>query len=375
MAQSLDVGTMFLVKGELDPMIGNEPVFTRERNCFLQAASTDDTETTLKENNWSYAKYEDKFYILGEDAIKLKNLLTLSSKNSDNDNILMTRVGDLRRPMKDGLLNTGEEKLSIAMIQTILKNLLGKPSHKDEALCFCVPGNPVDKDKKVLFHETMLTRFFKSLGYRVESIPEALAIIYSEIPTVEDPKEESGEARFTGLAFSCGAGMMNVCFAYKKMPLINFAVAQSGDWIDQETAKISGEDVAKVTRYKENKFDLDNVNFANMIECGLEIYYQNMIENGLSIFAEKFSTIDVPFSAPMDIVIAGGTASIPGFVNKFKSVISGLDLPFAIKDVRLAKNPLYTVARGCFGKALSMEKNNKPKGQKADSKEDTNSEE
>ncbi len=351
-ACSIDIGTMFLVKGELG-IASEEPEFTVERNCFLQAASTDETEDTLKENNWSYAKHEDNCYLLGEDAIKIKNLLTVGGKDQG---IVMTKVGELRRPMKDGILNTSEEKLSVAIIQKIIANLLGKPSHPGETLCFCAPGDPVDRNLTVVFHRTMLTNFLKSLGYSVECIPEALAIIFSQRPVAEDPDEEGGEAPFSGISFSFGAGMANICFAWKKMPLINFSVAQSGDWIDQESAKVAGVDVAAITRFKESKFDLDNIDFTDMSQAALGIFYENMIQNALNNFANKFNQLDSPIDSPLEIVVAGGTASVPGFLSKFKNVIEKIDLPFKIKEVRLADNPFFAVSHGCLVKAMAIEK-------------------
>ena len=154
MATGIDIGTMFLVKSEIDD-VAQETTFSVERNVFLQAATTSDTEATLKENNWSYVKYEDKHYILGEDAIKLKNLLTVSAK-SEQEGIVATKIGELRRPMQHGILNTGEEKLAVAIIQKLIANLLGKPSSSNEVLCFCAPGDPVDKNMSVLFHKTDL---------------------------------------------------------------------------------------------------------------------------------------------------------------------------------------------------------------------------
>ena len=47
------------------------------------------------------------------------------------------------------------------------------------------------------------------------------------------------------------------------MPLINFSIAQSGDFIDKEAAKVAGIDVAAMTRFKESKFDLDNVDYTD----------------------------------------------------------------------------------------------------------------
>lgn len=353
MATGLDCGTMFLVKSTTDDIAGGTSFFV-ERNCFLQVNTDSDTEETLKENNWTYAKHDGNYYILGEDAIKLKNLLTVKMK-PDNEGMIVTKVGNLRRPMKDGILNTSEEKLSVAIIQKLIANLVGKPTIPNETLCFCAPGDPVDKNFNALFHKSMLTNFLKSLGYNVECIPEALAIIFSERPVAEDPTENNNEAPFSGIAISFGAGMANVCFAWKKMPLINFSVARSGDWIDQQAATTAGIDTAAMTRYKEVHLDLENVDYSDMRQAALDIYYQNMIEHALKNFAEKFNQLDNQVDTPLEIVVAGGTASVKGFVPKFEQVLAGLELPFQVKGVRLASNPLYAVANGCLVKALSIE--------------------
>ena len=353
MARSIDIGTFFLVKGETDDVLGGTS-FTIERNAFLQAATSDDTEETLSENNWSYAKYKDKYYILGEDALKLKNLLTIKSK-PENDGIIITQVGELRRPMKAGILNTSEEKLSVAIIQTLIANLVGKPSKPKEVICFCVPGDPVDSDLSVIFHRTILTNFLKSLGYEVECIPEALAIIYSERPVAEDESEEDGIAPFSGIGISYGAGMSNLCYCWKKMPLISFSVTRGGDYIDQQASKVAGVDVSVITRYKEKHFDLNNVDYSDMKEAALDIFYQNMIEYTLNKFSEKFTQLDNQIDVPLEIVIAGGTASVPGFLPSFKKKLGEMSLTFAVKSVRLADEPLYAVANGCLIKAMSVE--------------------
>lgn len=351
MSKGIDLGTMFLVKSEIDDLV-SQPTFTMERNVFLQAVSGEDTEDILKENNWSYVKIDNDFYILGEDAMKLKNLLTVNSKTDSE--IVMTQVGELRRPMKDGLLNTSEEKLSIAIIQQIIKNLLGKPRKKDEVLCFCAPADPVDTQKNTLiFHRTMLSSFLSGLGYSVDCVPEALAIIFAERPVAEDPDE--GEVPFSGIGISAGSGMANVVFAWKKMPLIAYSTSRGGDWIDKEAAKVAGVNVSAITRFKESKLDLNKIDLSDMRQAALSIYYENMIEYTIKTFAEKFNSLDTKIESPLEIVLAGGTASVPGFVDKFKQVISNIDLPFKVKEIRLADNPLYTVSKGCLVKAMSIE--------------------
>lgn len=353
MAKSLDIGTMFLVKGEVDEIAGGSS-FTVERNVFLKAATTEDTEETLRENNWSYARHNDGFYILGEDAIRLKNLLTVKATDT-NQALIATKISELRRPMQDGILNTGEEKLSVAIIQKLIGELLGQPSASGEVLCFCAPGDPVDNNLSVVFHKTMLSEFLKSLGYSVECIPEALAIIFSEQPVAEDDREEGGEALFSGISFSFGAGMCNICFAYKKMPLISFSVAKCGDWIDREAAKVAGVGMSAMTRYKEKNLNLNKVDMSDMRQAALDIFYQNMIEHALNNFTAKFNELENQIDVPLEIVVAGGTASVPGFIEKFKAVLNEQDLPFKVKGVRMAENPLYAVSNGCLVKALSIE--------------------
>lgn len=360
MAISLDIGTGNLVKGEVDPVM-NEPVFFFERNCFLQAAYTDDTEETLKENKWNYVKFGNDFFIVGEDAIKLKNLLTVKTNSSDS-NIIATKVGDLRRPMANGVLNTGEEKLSMAIIQKIIGNLVGKPKYTGEVLCFCAPSDPVNSNLSVIFHKTMLTGFLKSLGYTVECIPEALAIIFSENPIADDPSEEGGKASFSGIAISFGDGMANCIFSWKKIPLISFSVTQCGGWIDQESGKVAGVEPSVMTRFKESKFDLNKVDYSDMKQAALDVFYQSMIENVLNNFAAKFNTLTNPIDSPLEIVIAGGTSMVPGFVDKFKSVLGGLTLPFKVKEVRHSEMPFFSVANGLLAKSIAVENKLKAEG-------------
>jgi hypothetical protein len=344
---------MFLVKGEIDEIAGGS-TFTVERNVFLKAATTDDTEETLKENNWSYARHDNDFFILGEDAIKLKNLLTVKATR-ENHALVATKISELRRPMQDGILNTSEEKLSVAIIQRLIANLLGKPKTPNEVLCFCVPGDPIDSNLSVVFHRTMLISFLRSLGYTVDCIPEALAIIFSERPVAEDESEEGGEAPFSGISMSWGAGMVNIAFVWKKIPLINFSVARCGDWIDQEAAAVAGVDVSVITRYKEKNLDLNNIDVSDMRQAALDIFYQTMIEHALNNFSRKFNELENQIDVPLEIIVAGGTASVPGFIDKFKTVLDSVNLPFKVKSVRLAENPLFTVSNGCLIKALSIE--------------------
>jgi hypothetical protein len=169
------------------------------------------------------------------------------------------------------------------MIQKLIESLVGK-TKKKEYLCFCCPGKPVAKNFDTDVHQTFLTNILISLGYTVDSIPEALAIIFSEIPVAQG---EDGEETYTGIAMSFGAGMCNVCLARRKIPLINFAIAQSGDWIDRESAKAAGLPVSAMTSFKEKKFSLEKVDYTHMKQACLDIHYQAMIRHAVQTFSRN----------------------------------------------------------------------------------------
>ena len=360
-AVALDVGTMFLVKSGIDEIDGGVS-FEIERNVFAEVnQSLEDPEEVLKDNNYAYVKHNDKFYVVGEDVFKVHEIESLFKKSGAS-----SYFSEVRRPMKDGLLNIAEEKKSIAIIQAIIKNLVGTPSYENEVLCFCAPGDPINMDKNAQFHRSVLTNFISSLGYQAECINEALALIFSECPVMEDENEPDGVSKFSGLGFSFGAGMANCCLALRQLPLLAFSVAHSGDWIDEEASKVLGCDVSTITKYKEKHFDFTKQT-DNLKHMALEVYYKATIENIVKQFASRFDSLedDEKPSMPLEIVVGGGTASVPGFVDKFEELIRNIELPFKVKGVRLARNPLYAVSNGCLTKAISVEnklkKANEPK--------------
>jgi actin-related protein len=51
---------------------------------------------------------------------------------------------------------------------------------------------------------------------------------------------------------------------------------------------------------------------------------------------------------PIDIVIAGGTSSPPGFDTMFSDVLKSSNIGIDIGEVIRPSDPLYSVARGCL---------------------------
>ena len=58
------------------------------------------------------------------------------------------------------------------------------------------------------------------------------------------------------------------------------------------------------------------------------------------------------FSRPVPLVLSGGTAMPKGFRERFEKLLGESEFPIELSEIRLAKDPLTTTARGALVAAL-----------------------
>ncbi|MFO7927838.1 MAG: hypothetical protein ACQET5_09185 [Halobacteriota archaeon] len=318
MARGIDVGTMNLVSAKQD---GSETVFVSQRNSFVEIDYSDMAERMLSRSDVLHIRKDDNVYVVGDDALNFANIFN----------------EETRRPMKHGILSS-EEKSAIPMIKLILEQVVGEPDRPNERVYFSTPADPIDSDLSTLYHQKTLESFLGDIGYDPEPINEGMAVIYSEL----------ADHNFTGLGISFGAGMTNVCLSYYAVPVMTFSVARGGDWIDEQTATATGENVDKVTSIKEEDFRLDFTTDAGGVEGALSIYYDNLLDYVIENVVQEVNDEDVEEGLDVPVVVTGGTSSPPGFEKLFQERMSKADIPFSISHVRKADEPLYSVARGAL---------------------------
>jgi len=344
-----DPGTMFFQMAEKNN--NGEIELKSMRNSFveLQNYETQDVEDILKQNKWQYVSDSDNYYVIGEDSLKC-SLIFPGIK--------------LRRPMRDGVLNKGEEKKMLIMAK-IIESLIGKNDiDNDSLVCFCTSGKSIDNNVDDKFHAARLGGMFERLGLKTKKIDEGTAVVLAERPTMLDT--DGLEIPYTGIGISFGAGKVNAVLAYKGLPIISMSSTRSGDYIDRMVAENTDSSLPQITRAKETKLDFSKINELiddDVIFC-LDVYYKNLIEYTFRNLAKEFKKVKSEFSGPIDICLAGGTASPPGFRDKVKSVVDGLDLPFEIKDVKISEDPRNAVVKGLLTQAIISQK--KLKGRKID---------
>ena len=329
MAIGFDCGTYNLIAAHRNDEQDFE--YRRQVNAFIEFSCEDDITLNMMRNvGIPLVQREDiqRAYALGEDAVRMA--------------YTMTQL-ELKRPMKDGCVNPAEHN-AFELLKIMIHSLVGK-AEQDEVLVYSVPANAVNAETDADYHRKLLEAIFKAYesetGHRVKPRPlnEGMALVYSDL----------ADKMYTGIGVSCGAGMVNVAFSLFGAEVFSFAIVNSGDWIDKQAAKATGETTTFINKEK-TKIDLGKEP-QTLVERAIKTQYELMIEKtiggikkGLEAHKDKKANLE----HPVDIVVAGGTASPPGFDTLFRRLLKSTDLPIEVGDVIRPEEPVYSVAKGCL---------------------------
>lgn len=329
----LDVGTSFLVAGRFGK--DGKIHFKKMRDCFIQmepksAINAKFIKKGLDDRKAPYIEKDGSFYVLGEDAFLMAN----------------ERHETTRRPMHRGVLSPAEKE-AFPILQELIKRIVGEPKEKGERLVFSVPAKPIDAEFDQLFHQDMIRSFIASLGYDAHPMNEAEALAYSELL----------DEGLTGIAISCGAGMMNVAVLSSGDPVVTFSTSRSGDWVDQQAATATNMTPSIIQQEKEDPdLDLMNPEPGNQLQAAISVYYGNLLVYTLENIAHDLrNSPQLPkFKDPIPLVVAGGTSLPKGFIAKFEQALGAVDMPVEISEIRHAPGALHAVSNG-LTLAASME--------------------
>ena len=311
------------------------------RDMLYPLDVSDESADLLERSDYLYVKVGDRYYIVGEDALRLVNAIG---------------KGEVVRPMQDGILNP-TLKESSELLFYVIKAVVGDPIIENEPLRFSIPANPVDRDLDNLFHKMVLDNFFNKLGYDSKAVNEAMALGYDSNPVT---KNDDGDAQLSGICCSFGGGMINVALMFKGLELNSFSITKSGDYIDQSASKVTGIAESKIIKIKEKELDLNNLDMSDRVKAALSIYYEEMLNRVIDLISKEFIDRKSEADGELEVVVAGGTSMAPGFCDHFTRLIKQSDIPFKISNVRHASEPFYAVSQGaCIRAQADYSKLNK----------------
>lgn len=326
--KGLDVGTAFIYCAQKSD---EKVVFRTQRDAFFDVECSDFTKEMLGKCGVKYVQKGERLYVLGEDAIQFANVFNRNT----------------RRPLRSGVLSPTEVD-ALPMVELIIKNVVGTPRTSGEIVYYSLPGEPVDAGFDLVYHENILRSFLQHLGYTPKPLNEGLAVIFSEL----------ADENFTGLGFSFGGGMVNVCFANRSVPVFSFSVSKAGDWIDEQVARVTNLTASKVTAIKEESLALNKrPGEMSKVERALSIYYRHLVEYVLQqIKREMEEHGRLPhLDKPVAVAIAGGTAKPVGFLPLFRELLKAASFPLEVGEVRLSEQPLHSVSKGALIAAITDE--------------------
>lgn len=322
--KGLDCGTSNFVsasEGEKDSVL-----YSRERNAYYivspkSVIHSNFIKKGLDANKARYFELENNdIVIIGQGAI----------------DFAVTRDDVVARPMSKGVI-VAKDKNSIPILSKIMGFVLGKPE-ENEPVVFSVPASSVDVKFDVNYHRNTLMDELAKLGYRPIALNESEALCYSNLL----------ENDLTGACFSFGAGCVNLCLMHSGQSMVTFSTAKSGDFIDEMVGYDF--DISPTVVQKEKETGIDILNPQNNIQKGISGRYRQIIRYALDNLSYDFknSSKKANIKEPIPVIISGGTSMIGGFIDVFNEIREEAALPFPVKEVRYADDPLFDVAKGCL---------------------------
>jgi actin-like ATPase involved in cell morphogenesis len=331
MGIGFDCGTYNLVSCKRSS--DSEFVYKREVNAFLQMPLENRFVFNMMKNAGVPLIEQPEAnlaYALGESAVNMA--------------YTMTQI-ELKRPMKDGCLNP-REKYAQQIMNVMCHSLIGDIETDGVPLYYSVPANAINHETDADYHGKVLEAMFKSYrsekGFKVDPHPinEALALVYAELQN----------KAWTGIGISCGAGMVNICYAMYGAPIFQFSIVNSGDWIDKMASKALGEETTTYVNREKMHADLTIENPETLVQRAIKTQYEIMLQHtvsGLKKGVEEAGN-KARSEQPIDIVIAGGTSMPRGFDVLFKKILDESKISMKVGEVIRPKEPLYSVAKGCL---------------------------
>jgi hypothetical protein len=315
----LDVGTSRVVVART---IDGKYEYDSQLNAFLTLPFSKLAASLLQRENVFHEVKGTEIVVFGNDAERFAEIFH----------------AETRRPMVNGVLNP-QEPHSLAVLRAIIRKLAGTAALGGQKAFFSIPAPLASGADGTSYHEATIRQILTELGYEATPIEEGLAVVFGEL----------GTANYTGIGISCGSGLCNVCLAVLSVPVISFSLRKAGDFIDEQSAMVTGEVATRMRVHKEQSFLLNGMS-GDRVRNALTVYYGEMIQHLVeTLKGEIASTRRLPkLDQSIPLVLSGGTVLPKGFLEHFQQALRAADFPLRLSEVRVSSDALNSTARGAL---------------------------
>lgn len=333
MSIALDIGTYRMRSLRTR---GNQLVGKSSRAIYAVLSDTKSARDLLDKTGTPYAICEESLIVIGDAAADISTLFGVPC-------ISLFQAGKLPH----------DDPPARQVIRALLESLLPAPVSPGETCCMTLPCAPAVARPHADQDFQLLTQLVQLAGYRPLVFGSAMGVVLAELVS------ES----FTGIGLTFGAGSCEVCLAHRGVEIAHYMLPLGGNWIDTELAKSSknylwdaaGEkhlDTESAARWKTSNH-LSLIRSTSEQEKFLAELYGELVAHVVTESARELGptskACDLP--QPLNVVVSGGAARIPGFLKLLRQHWDAAPISFKIGEIRLAVDSDFTVARGCLIKA------------------------
>lgn len=239
------------------------------------------------------------------------------------------------------------------LIGAIVEALIGRTERPGAHCCLTLPGEKNSGGDWSNPSSLFLKRLVELQGYSPAIIGAANALVLAEL----------GGNGFTGIGMTFGASTAEAALVLNGNELARCSVPYAGNWIDQRLARSMQRflwdadgtkhlDTISTQHWKES-FTGNITATTSKDEQLLTDLNRGMVEFLLQHASEQLGPVmqRMRLPATLPVVVAGGSASVPGFESLFHDVVTSLAVPLAIGPVRLVANDDLAVSRGALIRA------------------------
>lgn len=237
------------------------------------------------------------------------------------------------------------------MLASLLEAMIPGPSTPQEICGVTLPGVAGGTEGRRGPTAQFLLHVLKLRGFDVRPLNAGTALVLAEL--VADG--------FTGIGISLGAAACHVSLVHRSMEIASCTIPRGGSWIDQQLAATTRQhlwdaqgnrylDADAMCRWKESDAArLDEPGPTDRDQSLVRLYTE-LLTDVVKTAGEAFqSALMLPESWPaMTVVACGGPTHIAGFVPLFANLVREAGWPVRVKQVRLAEDADFTIARGCL---------------------------
>lgn len=255
--------------------------------------------------------------------------------------------------MPDGEL-AANDPASRQMIAALIEGMIETATEPGELCGVALPGVSGSMQGRHSETAEFLQQIIRLQGYEPLVVTPGTALVLADLV---------GDG-FCGVGMTFGGSACHVSLVYRSLEIASCVVEHGGSWIDERLAESTEQflwdakgnrylDAESMCRWKESRVaELGSPGETDR-DAALTQLYAELIETVVRKAADTFRrSLDVPAAWPaMTVVACGGATRVKGFVPMLARAIRQADWPVRVKQVRLAEDVEFTMARGCLIRA------------------------